>query len=307
MKQLLTITIAPFLLATVHAQDSCLPVYNMPVKTMQLSSGKLAYVEKGNGQTILFVHGLGGNISHWEKIVRDLSASYRCIAIDLPGYGWSDKQVDANGDDRLQLYAGVINEFIQKKKIRKVILAGHSMGAQVAIITALQNKRIKKLILVAPAGLETFTNQEAQLLTGVTTAIALEQQNEAVIRNNFKINFVQQPADVEQLIQDRLRMKKCSIYKRYCQIVSAGVKGMLVHPVKDSLQYLSMPVLIVFGAKDALIPNAYLHPALITTALATESAALIPGCKLEIIQEAGHMVQFEKSNEINVIIKKFIQ
>jgi pimeloyl-ACP methyl ester carboxylesterase len=294
-------------LSTAAAQDTCLPKYNLPVKTIELSSGKLAYVENGKGQTILFIHGLGGNLSHWLKSVEELSAAYNCIAIDLPGYGWSDKQVDTKGKDRLQFYADAIAEFLKKKKIKKVVLVGHSMGAQTAIIAALQSKCVTKLILTAPAGLETFTEKEGQLLIATTPATAFEKQDEAVIRNNFKINFVQPPADVEQLIQDRLQMKRCNDFNIYCETVSAGVKGMLAHPVKDSLQYLKIPVLIVFGANDLLIPNRYLHPSLKTEELARQSAALIPNCKVEMIEKAGHMVQFEKNNEINVIIKNFIQ
>jgi pimeloyl-ACP methyl ester carboxylesterase len=290
-----------------NAQDSCLPKYNLAVKTIQLSSGKLAYAEKGTGQTILFIHGLGGNISHWTKTITDLSADYKCIAVDLPGYGWSDKQVDTKGKDRLQFYADALGEFLKKKKIKKVILAGHSMGGQIATIMALQNKRIKKLLLIAPAGLETFSEKEGQLLIAATPATTLEKQDEAVIRNNFKINFFQQPADVEQLIQDRLHMKACADYKVYCETVSAGVKGMLAHPVKDSLQYLSMPVLIVFGANDGLIPNRYLHPAMKTDELAKQCAALIRNCKVEMIEKAGHFVQFEKANDINQVIKNFLQ
>lgn len=292
---------------TARAQDNCLPVYNLPVKNIQLSSGKLAYVEKGKGQSILFIHGLGGNLSHWLKTVSELSTAYKCIAIDLPGYGWSDKQVDTKGKDRLQFYADVISEFLKKKKIKKVILAGHSMGGQTAIIAALQNKRVKKLILAAPAGLETFTEKEGQLLMNATPASVFEKQDEAVIRNNFKLNFFQQASDVEQLIQDRLRMKSCTDFKLYCETVSAGVKGMLSHPVKNSLKYLSMPVLILFGSNDGLIPNKYLHPLLKTDELAKQSAQLMRNCKVEMINNAGHMVQFEKSNETNLIIKNFIQ
>jgi len=307
MKQLITITCLMIFLSTAAAQDSCLPKYNMPVKTIELSSGKLAYVEKGKGQTILFIHGLGGNLSHWLKSVNELSSAYTCIAIDLPGYGWSDKNVDTKGKDRLQFYADAIAEFLKKKKIKKVVLVGHSMGAQTAIIAALQNTCVTKLILAAPAGLETFTEKEGELLIASTPASVFEKQDEAVIRNNFKMNFVQQPADVEQLIQDRLQMKRCSNFNIYCETVSAGVKGMLAHPVKDSLQYLQIPVLIVFGANDLLIPNRYLHASLKTEELAKQSAALIPKGKVEMIEKAGHMVPFEKNNEINIIIKNFIQ
>lgn len=307
MKKILTIIYIILFSQVILAQDSCFAKYNQPVKTIQLSSGTLTYIEKGNGQLILFIHGLGGNITHWLKSVNELSVSFKAIAIDLPGYGWSDKNVDTKGKDRLQFYANAITEFLKKKKIKKVILVGHSMGAQLAIITALQNRAVKKLILVAPAGLETFTGKEAQLLIASSTASVFEKQDEAIIRSNFKMNFFQQPADVEQLIQDRLQMKNCRGFSLYCETVSASVKGMLEHPIKDSLQYLKMPVLILFGANDKLIPNRYLHPSMNIEELANQSAALIMDCKAIMIESAGHMVQFERNSEINRIIKNFIQ
>jgi pimeloyl-ACP methyl ester carboxylesterase len=306
MKKFVSISFLVLSVCRLNAQDSCLPVYNIPVKKIQLSTGPLAYVEKGKGKTILFLHGLGGNISHWLKSVNELSADYHCIAIDLPGYGWSVQPV-LNRKDQMQLYADVVNEFLKKKKIKKVFLAGHSMGAQVAIVTALHNKRIKKLLLVSPAGLETFTEKEADLLRTATAAPVFEKQDEAVIRNNFKINFVDQPADAEALIKYRLQIKNCPGIKPYSETLSAGVKGMLAHPIKDSLKYLSMPVLIVFGTNDGLIPNRYLHPPLTTGGLAKEAAALLPKPTVAMIEKAGHMVIFEKNSETNLVIKNFLQ
>ena len=307
MKKISTILVVMLFASVASAQNSCLPKYNLPVKTIELSTGKLAYVEKGKGKTIVFIHGLGGNLLHWLKSVNELSAYYNCIAIDLPGYGWSAKNIDTNKIDRLQFFADAVTAFLKKKKIKNAVLVGHSMGGQTAIIAALQNKSINKLILIAPAGLETFTEKEAQLLIASTPASFFKKQNEEVIRNNFKLNFVVQPNDVEQLIEDRLRMKNCSDFNLYCETVSASVKGMLVHPVKDSIPYLKIPVLIVFGANDMLIPNRYLHAAAKTEDLARQSAAIIPNGKFEIIEKAGHMVQFEKNKEINTLIKNFLQ
>ena len=307
MKKLVNILILIFSFVNPNAQQSCLPKYDLPGKTIELSSGKMAYIEKGKGQTILFIHGLGGNISHWQKLVEGLSGSFRCIAIDLPGYGRSQWQINANGKDQLQFYADAVAEFLQRKKINKVILAGHSMGGQIAIILALQNKRVKKLLLIAPAGLETFNEKEAQLLITSTPGSAFEKQDEVVIRNNFKINFYQQPADAERLIQERIQLKTCTDFKLYCETVSNGVKGMLAHPVKDSLKNLSMPVLIVFGANDGLIPNKYLHPAMKTADLANQSASEIRNCKVEMIADAGHLVQFEKVAELKTVIKNFLK
>jgi pimeloyl-ACP methyl ester carboxylesterase len=307
MKKFVHIPFLLFAVCNAEAQDTCLPKYDVPVKTILLTTGRLAYVEKGKGKTILFIHGLGGNIAHWTKSVTKLSSDYKCIAIDLPGYGWSDRITDAKGKDQLQLYADVVAEFLSRKKIKKVYLAGHSMGAQVAIITSLHNKRVKKLLLVSPAGLETFSEKERQVLLTATAPASFEKQDETVIRNNFKLNFFAQPADAEVLIQDRLRIKDCPNIKTYSETVSAGVKGMLAHPVKDSLRYLKMPVLILFGSNDGLIPNKYFHPALTTTALAQEAGSLVPGAKVAFIDKAGHMVIFEKNAETNKIIKNFLQ
>ncbi len=306
MKRLILLSVSCMLSFAAKAQENCLPAYDLPVKTIQLSSGKLAYIEKGKGKTILFIHGLGGNSSHWAKSVKELSSTYKCIAIDLPGYGYSDKKIDTKGKDQLQFYADVISEFLQKKKIKQVILAGHSMGGQIAIITSLQNKKVKKLILAASAGLETFTQKEAQLLLASTPPSVFEKQDEAVIRNNFKLNFYLQPADAEELIQDRLKMKQCKDFSLYCATVSNGIKGMLAHPVKESLKNISIPVLILFGANDALIPNRYLHPGISTENIFKESATLIKNCKVEIVPQAGHMFQFEKSSEVNNIIQQFL-
>lgn len=307
MKKLVIIFLVSLIYYKGQSQDSCLPRYSQPVKSVKLSTGKLAYTEQGKGDCIVFIHGLGGNISHWEKITALLSDNYKCIVVDLPGYGWSDKLKNPSVDDRLQVYANVIKEFLKKKKIKSYNLAGHSMGAQIATIITLQDKRVKKLMLMAPAGIETFSDKEGQFVIAATQPALLEKQEEAVIRNNFKINFVQPPLEMENLIQDRLRMKRCQDYKSYCETVSAGVKGMLSHPVKDSLQFISIPTLIVFGDKDALIPNRYFHATLKTADLGLEAARLVKKGESKLLPDAGHMLQYEKPAELSVLIKEFLQ
>jgi pimeloyl-ACP methyl ester carboxylesterase len=306
MKKFISIIFCLGSLALV-AQEDCRPQYGEPVKTIALSQGPVAYIEKGKGPAIIFIHGLGGNLSHWSKVSNQLSAEYCCIILDLPGYGRSGKITGTNGKDQLQFYADAINEFLVKKKIRKAVLAGHSMGAQVAMISALQNKRVKKLILAAPAGLETFSEKEAQLLIASTPAAVFEKQDEVAIRANFKMNFFQLPPDAESLIQDRLRLKTCPDFNTYCEIVSLGVKGMLAHPVKNELKNIQQPTLILFGAKDALIPNKFLHPSLTIDELVSEARGLLPASESKIIEGAGHMLPWEKSSEMAEAIKAFLR
>ncbi len=297
-----------FLTKLSFSQNSCLPRYDMPVKQLLVVKNiKMAYIEKGKGSTILFVHGLGGNLSHWQKNFHVLSTTFHCIAVDLPGYGHSDKLFTID-KDQLQFYADVLSSFIKKKNLKKIVLAGHSMGGQIATIVALQNpKLISKLILLAPAGLETFTEAEAKIMINATPAAVFEKQEEAAIRYNYRQNFYQQPADVEMLIQDRLRLKICPDIKQYTQAVSNSIKGMLAHPIRKDLGNLIQPVLILFGENDGLIPNRILHPNLKRGDMLTEVAHQIKRNKIISIPGAGHFVQFEQPGEINKEIKFFLQ
>jgi pimeloyl-ACP methyl ester carboxylesterase len=297
-----------FLSKLSFSQDSCLPKYNLPVKTITVAQNtKVAYVEKGGGDPIIFIHGLGGNLSHWLKCVTALSNSYQCIAIDLPGYGRSDKNI-STAKDRMQYYADVVTEFIQKKGLQKVVLTGHSMSGQIAIIIALQHPElISKLILVAPAGLETFTEEEAAKMIAATPPELYQKQEEAVIRASYKMNFYQMPTDAETLIQDRLHLKKCADFNLYTEAVSKSIQGMLEHPVKAELSKITQPVLILFGSEDALIPNRFLHPKLSSDSLINEATALIKNSKSVVISQGGHLVPFEKPEEVAKEIKHFLE
>jgi pimeloyl-ACP methyl ester carboxylesterase len=290
------------------AQDSCKPTYNMPVQKLQVADGlQMAYVEKGKGETIVFVHGLGGNLSHWLKQVDALSKNYHCIAVDLPGYGYSDKSFSTD-KDHLAFYADVLSAFIEKKGLEKVVLAGHSMGGQIAIITAINHpEKISKLVLAAPAGLETFSEAETKMITAATPPALFEKQEEPVIRYSFKQNFHEQPQDAEALIQDRIRFKTCADFKLYTDAVSGGIKAMLAHPVKADLPKIKQPVLIIFGGEDALIPNKLLHPTLVREEMLKETLTLMPKAILITIPSAGHLVQFEKSEETINAIKYFLR
>ena len=290
-----------------RSQDSCRPHYGKPVRMAQIEGMNLAYVEEGKGKTILFVHGLGGNLSHWLKLMPLLADNYHCIAVDLPGYGFSDKVLATGGRDQIEFFADVLADFLQKMKIKKAMIAGHSMGAQVAMVMGLKyRKLVSRLILVAPAGLEVFNEKEAQLLTSVSTPSVFAQQDEKNIRNNFKMNFFTWPGDAEQLVIDRLRMKDCADFKRYTEVVSAGVKGMLAHPVKNDLDKIRQPVLILFGADDALIPNRFLHPGLTKEDLVNDALNRLKRGRSVMIPKAGHMVLFEKSEETAQAIKNFL-
>lgn len=281
--------------------------YPYPVKTVQLlDSIEVAYVEEGKGEeTLVFIHGLGSNLKSWKKNIDNLAEAYRCIALDLPGYGQSSK---GGYTYDMSFFANTLSLFIQELKLKKVTLVGHSMGGQVAIHTVLDApSQIDQLILIAPAGFEQFTESERQWFKTFYTPSFIKSASEAQIIKNFQINFYDMPDDARFMIDDRLYMRQMIEYDHYTEMVPQCVQGMLNQPVFDQLNQLSLPTLIIYGEADQLIPNTFLHPTLTTEAVARSGAEQIPNSQLAFISEAGHFVQWEQYKPVNTIIRRFLK
>ena len=101
--------------------------YPADTKKIALPDGvEIAYVDRGQGPfTLLFVHGLGTYLKAWQKNLDSLSGQYRCIALDLPGYGKSGKGDYAFG---MSFFASHLQAFCEALDLQNVVLVGHSMG-----------------------------------------------------------------------------------------------------------------------------------------------------------------------------------
>ncbi|MTI38401.1 alpha/beta hydrolase [Fulvivirga lutimaris] len=265
---------------------------------------KIAYVEEGTGdKTLLFIHGLATYLPSWQKNIEVLKKDYRCIAIDLPGYGRSSKDYISGS---MGYYADIIHEFIEHKKLKNVILVGHSMGAQVSMTTALKYNNIEALILAAPAGIETFSETESQWMKSIFKPESIAAATPNQIEFNYGLNFFKMPDDLRFMITDRINMTKGTDFSAYCKAVSLGVFGMLDEPVYNRLSELNIPTLVVYGKNDALIPNKILHKTATTQQVADDAHAQIKNSELVMIDECGHFVPFEKADIFNQKIFEFL-
>ncbi len=281
--------------------------YPFEVKKAALSNGiEIAYMDEGSGaETILFVHGLGSYAPAWKKTIEGLSKNYRCIAIDLPGYGKSTKG-DFSGT--MTFYADLINQFAKALNLDEIILAGHSMGGQISIVAALKYADlVKKLILVSPAGIETFSEGEKAWFRNALTAKGVMLTPLQDIETNIGSNFYKMPKGAFFMVRDRYAMTGAGDeFLWYCNIIPKCVRGMVNQPVIRDLPKIKQPTLVVFGDSDALIPNRYLHGGN-TASIAEKAGELIPNSQVEVIKKAGHFVMFEKADEVNGLIAKFLK
>ncbi|PTX14486.1 pimeloyl-ACP methyl ester carboxylesterase [Pontibacter mucosus] len=280
--------------------------YNFPVQKATLPDGQtIAYVDQGKGpQTIIFIHGLGSYLPAWNKNIAELSQHYRTIALDLPGYGKSSKE---NAQVGMKAYADAVLALMDELKIKQAVLTGHSMGGQIAITAALQApERVQKLILAAPAGLETFTGQQKQLFKATVTPESIAKTTPEQISANIKVNFHQMPDDAQFMVEERVAMMQAAQFPDYTKAVAQGVAAMVDEPVYDRLPELKVPTLILFGENDALIPNRYLNPDLTTQAVANIGRERITDSQVKLLPQAGHMLQFEQPEAFNQAVRAFL-
>lgn len=284
--------------------------YPFPVKFLDLGDQiRIAYVDEGQGdQVLLMIHGLGSYLPAWQKNITDLKQDYRCIALDLPNYGKSGKGAFPF---TMRFFAKILAGFIESLDLKNLTLIGHSMGAQIALTTLLETEvSIDQLVLIAPAGFETFSDADKAFFYKNITPESIRDLSVDQIKVNFDLNFHngRLPEDAQFMFEDRLAMlADREEFEWYYKMVPLCVKAMLEAPVFDLLKDIELPTLILFGKEDLLIPNQLLHPELTTHQVAMSGHEQIVNSHLAMLSPCGHFVQWDRPEEVNTLIRSFLE
>lgn len=278
--------------------------YGYQVHRAQVRNIQLGYVDEGTGdRVILMIHGLGSNAKGWQQNIPELSRQHRVIAVDLPGYGMSDK---GHYQYTLSFYAQVLTEFLAELNVEKATWMGHSMGGQIAMVAALNHpEQVERLVLISPAGFEEFTDGEGDWMRKAVSPDFVKDTTIRGIAINLKSNFHEAPAEADFMITDRIQVRGAKDFDRYCYAVAENVEAMLDEPVLERLGDIQQPALVLFGENDRLIPNRYLHGGH-TEKVALAGSSMMPDAQLVMVPRCGHFVQFEKPEETNAAVLDFL-
>jgi pimeloyl-ACP methyl ester carboxylesterase len=334
-------------------------VYPFPVKTASLlvqgMMCDIAYVDErveaptpAPAPTLVFVHGLGSYLPAWRYVIEALRPHYRCIALDLPGFGRSAKSpfrlpdsstnASTSADSRrgssdsefpisMAFYADVVMALLEALGVEHCVLCGHSMGGQIAFTAALREaqqrtekqleqleqlakentnqKRIAAIVAVNSAGLERFSERDLAVLRSAALRSSVADALPAEVRATYKLNFYEMPAAAEQMIAERLALRGARDFPHYCAVQRASVLAMIDAQVREKLPALRQPVLVVFGANDALIPNPMLHGGT-PLDVVRDAEKLIPACQTVLIPRCGHFAPFENPSAVSGAIRDFV-
>jgi len=111
---------------------------------------RIVHFDAGEGDAVVFIHGLGGNLTHWQFVAPELAVTHRVLGLDLPGFGESLRPDSLYTYD---LMADAVLGLLDRRGVERATVVGHSFGGAVATLLALRNPdRINGLVAVNPAG-----------------------------------------------------------------------------------------------------------------------------------------------------------
>ncbi len=259
----------------------------------------------GSGPALLLIHGVGDNSKSWEPVHAKLAQRFTVIAPDLLGHGESDKP---HADYSLPAFANGMRDLLAVLGIDKVTVVGHSFGGGVAMQFAYQYPQlVERIVLVSAGGVAKDVSLALRLAAmpmgaealGVLRAPgvmpAIRRVGRAVQTTLGSTKFGRDAADVVDLLEGFLDPAGLAAFARTLRSV-VDARGQYVTMLDRSYLVKSVPVQIIWGEDDLIIPVDHAHTA----------HAAMPGSRMEIFEDSGHMPFHDHPDRFVEVVERFI-
>ena len=236
---------------------------------------------QGRDDPVVFLHGVLASSASWEAVLQDAAGGHAAIAVDLPGFGWSDRpwpyDYDAAGQARS------VFEFLDARRIGSVLLAGNSLGGAVAMLAAAARPdRVKALLLVDSAAPESPMVWPIRALrTRGLGEIALALATRPLAAHSLRRwQFARAERVTDHVIDDAWKPLAIPGTRR-AALAAVRSDPRRYRGLEDRVR---VPTLIVWGEKDRMIPVSE----------GERLARRIRGSRLVTLPDAGHLPQREQ-------------
>jgi pimeloyl-ACP methyl ester carboxylesterase len=276
----------------------------MTASELCLHGHRIAYRTAGSGPVLLLIHGIAGSSATWDDVLPWLAERYCVVAPDLLGHGGSAKP---RGDYSLGAYASGVRDLLGALGHERASVVGHSLGGGVAMQFAYQfPERCERLVLVSSGGLgrEVHPILRAAALPGAEWVLPLLCA--AGVRN-----AVDGTARFLGRVGLRAAPDLQEMWRGFCSLADADARQAFVHTVRTIIDvggqrvsaadrlYLAaeVPVMLIWGELDSMIPVAHARPA----------HEVIPGSRLAIFPGAGHFPHRDNPRRFVEVLLDFMQ
>jgi pimeloyl-ACP methyl ester carboxylesterase len=250
---------------------------------IKVNGRDVRYYTAGQGEPLVVIHGGAGDARTWLKNIEALANNYKVYIPDLPGFGGSQP---LDGDYYVPELTEFVESFAENLGLQHYYLVGHSIGGGIALSCALKSpQKVKKLVLVSSLCLGKEIALWVRVLTlpmRVTTAVLM-----ALFRIiGWLVKALLIPIDLV-LPTSRARVhlgRSITTFKEQTLVLA------------NRLSELVMPTLVVWGAKDEIVPVRHAYAA----------AQVIPDCQLKVFAGCGHDVHRDKLREFSRLLTGFL-
>lgn len=263
---------------------------NYPISRILQPLCNIHYEVLGQGDPLVLLHGFGEDSSVWDSIIPSLEEDYKLIIPDLPGSGYStllkkDKVIMID-------YAHCLKAILDKEKIKKCTVIGHSMGGYITMAFAEKYPTSLKAygLFSSTAIADSAEKKETR-----TKAISFIKENgaEAFLKTALPTQFSDTKKSkkiIDQLLEKGKNFENKSLIQYY--------RAMMARPDRSNvLKRSTVPVLFIFGENDNLIP---VKEGMKLTMLPEQA-------HVHVLKNSGHMGMLEEPKESIKILKKFLQ
>lgn len=267
---------------------------------VKVDGKSIRYWVEGQGPALILVHGLACSAEFWQYNVRPLAERHRVYALDLLGFGRSNKDI---GQFSLPHAASFVAGFMDALGIERATLAGNSLGGIISAQFAVQYpQRLEKLILVASAGF----GRDLQPLLRLWSVPGLGSIIFSIYQRVFPLtrrwSFFDYPAvDPEWIKGAAAILRTPGVKENTLKVARIGVslrgqREELFRELHRQLAAMIAPTLIVWGSHDPIVPASHGYAA----------QKLIPNSRVQIMDRCGHIPQVERPEEFNKLVLDFL-
>lgn len=219
---------------------------------IEVDGRQIAYLHNEtprDGDTLVLLHGFAANKENWLRMAAHLTDSYNVYAIDLPGHGESDQDLDR--DYSIEAQVGYVNQILDALDLGRIHMVGNSMGGAItALYAATYPDRVITATLLDPAGVFQYDSELVSLVLDGKNPLIVSEPGDFERLVDFALEqkpFV--PWPIYSVMEDRALARQEINQRIFLQIRDSGYQPAF----RDALSAITSPVLIVWGKQDRVI------------------------------------------------------
>jgi pimeloyl-ACP methyl ester carboxylesterase len=270
--------------------------------TATVHGRSVGYLEAGSGDLLLLVHGMAGTAEHWRPVLEPLALGNAVIAPDFPGHGTS---APGHGDYSLGSLAGGLRDLMLTLGHERATLVGHSLGGGVAMQFIYQfPEMVERLVLVSSGGLGPDVSPilKAAALPGADLFISATagpgERAGSLLGRGLGAIGLRPNADVTEVARGYASLADAERRKAFLATLRSvvGTEGQRVEALDRLYLAAGLPLLIVWGDRDPIIPSSH----------GEDAHSRLPGSRLEIFAGVGHLPQLEAPGRFIATLQRFL-